>query len=71
MEANSAFQKKLNSNLQMKAEKKIKIFFLFLIIITINGNFKVIHKHAFTLYNTILTVFVIVLSALNFLCSGA
>ena len=64
MEANSAFQKKLNSNLQMKAEKKI--FFLFLIIITINGNFKVIRKHAFTLYNTILTVFVIVIECFEF-----
>lgn len=66
MEANSAFQKKLNSNLQMRAEKKIKIFFLFLIIITINGNFKVIHKHAFTLYNTIRTVFVIVIEFFEF-----
>ena len=64
MEANSTFQKKLNSNLQMKAEKKI--FFLFLIIITINGNFKVIRKHAFTLYNTILTVFVIVIECFEF-----
>lgn len=66
MEANSAFQKKLNSNLQMRAEKKIKFFFLFLIIITINGNFKVTRKHAFTLYNTILTVFVIVIECFEF-----
>ena len=50
----------------MKAEKKIKIFFLFLIIITINGNFKVIRKHAFTLYNTILTVFVIGIECFEF-----
>lgn len=50
----------------MRAEKKIKIFFLFLIIITINGNFKVICKHAFTLYNTILTVFVIVIEYFEF-----
>ena len=66
MEANSAFQKKLNSNLQMRAGKKIKIFFLFLIMITINGNFKVTCKHAFTLYNTILTVFVIVIECFEF-----
>lgn len=63
MEANSAFQKKLNSNLQMRAEKKIKIFFS---VFTINGNYKVIRKHAFTLYNTILTVFVIVIECFEF-----
>ena len=68
MKANSAFQKKLNSNLQMRAEKKIKIFFLFSPSMVTIRSFVSMHSHSIT---PSLQFLLLLLSALNFLCSGA